>query len=91
MIGCTARSPDAGFEVTRPEGTFYLWGRAPGGDAQAFCDALEARGVYVMPGTLFDQPHHFRISLTATMAMIDLALPHLIDVARSLNGAAVTP
>src|SRR5690606_6389384 len=58
---------DASFEVTRPEGTFYLWGRAPGGDSVAYCDALAARGVYIMPGTLFDQPHHFRISLTGTM------------------------
>lgn len=71
----------AGFEVTRPEGTFYLWGRAPGGDAEAFCAALETRGVYVMPGTLFAQPHHFRISLTATMEMIDGAIPHLVEVA----------
>ena len=75
---------DAGFEITRPEGTFYLWGRAPGGWAQPFCDALAARGVFVMPGTLFDQPHHFRISLTATMDMIDRALPDLIDVAEGL-------
>jgi aspartate aminotransferase len=74
---------DAGVDVTRPEGTFYLWGRAPGGDAQAFCDALAVRGVYVMPGTLFGQPHHFRISLTATMTMIERALPHLLEVAAS--------
>jgi aspartate/methionine/tyrosine aminotransferase len=81
---------DAGLEVTRPEGTFYLWGRAPGGDAIAFCDALAQRGVYVMPGTLFDQPHHFRISLTATMPMIDEALPHLLQVAEEL-AARATP
>lgn len=76
---------DAGYQVALPEGTFYLWGRAPGGDAQSFCDALEARGVYVMPGTLFGQPHHFRISLTATMAMIDRAIPHLVEVAANLG------
>lgn len=75
----------AGFEITRPEGTFYLWGRAPGNDAQAFCDALSARGVYVMSGTLFDQPHHFRMSLTATMEMIERALPAILDVAAGLR------
>lgn len=79
---------DAGLEVTRPEGTFYLWGRAPGGDAVAFCDALAERGVYVMPGTLFDQPQHFRISLTATMEMIEAALPHLLDVIAVSRGEA---
>ncbi|KQP71725.1 aminotransferase [Microbacterium sp. Leaf288] len=77
---------DAGYEVTRPEGTFYLWGRAPAGDAQAFCDSLEERGVYVMPGSLFEQPQHFRISLTATMRMIDRAIPHLLDVAPDRDG-----
>jgi aspartate/methionine/tyrosine aminotransferase len=77
---------EAGVEVTRPEGTFYLWGRAPGGDGQAFCDALAERGVHLMPGTLFDQPHHFRISLTATMETIERALPDLVDVARRLGG-----
>lgn len=71
----------AGVEVTRPEGTFYLWGRAPGDDADAFCNALFARGVYLMPGTLFDQPHHFRISLTATMDTIERALPAILEVA----------
>ena len=69
---------DAGYTLTRPEGTFYLWGRAPGGDGAAFCEALVARGVYLMPGTLFDQPEHFRISLTATMDMIERALPMLV-------------
>lgn len=65
----------AGLDVTRPEGTFYLWGRAPGGDATAFCEGLAARGVLFMPGTLFERPEHFRISLTATMEMIEGALP----------------
>lgn len=76
---------DAGIEVTRPEGTFYLWGRAPGGDGDAFCDALAAHGVYLMPGRLFDQPQHFRISLTATMEMIDQALPRILEVAGQLR------
>lgn len=79
---------EAGVQVTRPEGTFYLWGRAPGGDGRVFCDALAARGVYVMPGDLFDQPHHFRVSLTATMPMIDQAIPHMVDVARELAQAS---
>ena len=72
---------DAGYELTRPEGTFYLWGKAPGGDEEAFCASLEDRGVYVMPVSLFDQQHQFRISLTATMTMIDRAIPHLVEVA----------
>jgi len=71
----------AGYTLTRPEGTFYLWGRAPGGDATTFCAALADRGVFVMPGTLFDQPAHWRISLTATMETIERALPVLEEAA----------
>ena len=74
---------DAGYTLTRPEGTFYLWGRAPGGDAQVYCDGLAERGVHLMPGTIFDRPEHFRISLTATMDTIELALPALIEAASS--------
>ncbi len=36
-----------------------------------------------MPGTLFDQPEHVRISLTATMGMIEEALPHIVEVAKA--------
>jgi aspartate aminotransferase len=64
-----------GYRMTRPEGTFYLWGAAPGGDAVRFADALAARDVFVMPGTLFERPGDFRISLTASADMIERALP----------------
>jgi len=30
-----------------------------------------------MPGTVFNRPEHFRISLTATMETIERALPSL--------------
>lgn len=74
---------DAGYSLTRPEGTFYLWGSAPGGDSQAYCDALATRGIHLMPGTIFDRPEHFRISLTATMDMIERALPDLVAAAQT--------
>lgn len=64
-----------GYRMTRPAGTFYLWGRAPGGDALAFTHKLAELGVFVMPGTLFDRPADFRISLTGSAAMIEASLP----------------
>ncbi|WP_112321376.1 aminotransferase class I/II-fold pyridoxal phosphate-dependent enzyme [Oceanibium sediminis] len=66
-----------GYEMTRPEGTFYLWGQAPGGDGDAFTTRLQQSGVYVMPGSVFDRPTDFRICLTATDDMIEGALPAL--------------
>ena len=38
--------------------------------------------VYLMPGTVFDRPEHFRISLTATAETIERALPDLVAAAR---------
>lgn len=64
-----------GYDVTKPEGTFYLWAKAPGGHAEAFCDKLARNQVYAMPGTLFDCPADFRICLTATRETIERALP----------------
>ncbi len=70
-----------GYDITEPEGTFYLWGRAPGGDSLKFSQALADRGVRVMPGTLFDCPAHFRICLTASADMIEAALPAFQEAA----------
>lgn len=64
-----------GYKMTKPEGTFYLWGRAPGGDSAAFSEHLRESGVYVMPGTVFDRPTDFRLCLTATDEMIENSLP----------------
>lgn len=64
-----------GYSMTKPQGTFYLWGRAPGGDSIGFTRRLADQGVFVMPGTLFDRPADFRISLTGTADMIEASLP----------------
>lgn len=73
---------DSGYGVLPSEGTFYLWCRWPEGDADARWNALADRGVFVLPGSLMRTPTHFRISLTASDAMVDRALPHFVEVAR---------
>ena len=43
-----------GWEVVRPEGTFFVWAKAPGGDAVAFAEQLRERArVAVAPGDGF--------------------------------------
>lgn len=64
-----------GFRMTRPQGTFYLWGQAPGLDSVTFARQLAKQNIFVMPGTLFDRPREFRISLTANDDMIEAGLP----------------
>jgi len=65
----------AGYQLRRPEGTFYLWVRSPDPDDRAFCRRLAERQVLVLPGTVFEVPGYFRVSLTANNEMIERALP----------------
>jgi aspartate aminotransferase len=71
----TAALTRAGFEVLRPEGTFYLWSRWPPGDPERHWNALADRKVFVMPGSLMNSPAYLRISLTASDRMVEQALP----------------
>jgi aspartate aminotransferase len=71
----------SGCQVTNPEGTFYLWGRWPG-DPERLWNDLADRDVFVMPGTILGAPDCFRISLTASDAMVDAALPVFGEVLR---------
>ncbi len=73
----------AGYQALRPEGTFYLWSRWPEGDTEKFWNALADRDVFVMPGAIMNAPRHFRISLTASDAMVERALPAFADVGKS--------
>jgi aspartate aminotransferase len=67
----------AGYSVETPEGGFYLFPKTPIPDAIEFCDWLAERRVYTLPGEVFERPGHFRLSLTASDAMVERALPHL--------------
>jgi aspartate aminotransferase len=63
-----------GYEVTRPEGTFYLMVRSPDPDDFAFTERLAGFGALVLPGTIVESPGWFRISLTANDAMVERGL-----------------
>jgi aspartate aminotransferase len=65
----------SGCDVLPPEGTFYLWCRWPPGDHEAQWNFLADKDVFVMPGRIMNAPEYFRISLTASDAMVEKALP----------------
>lgn len=71
----TSALREAGFDVLAPEGTFYLWARWPAGDAARLWNALADKDVFVMPGEVLGAPGYLRISLTASDAMVEKALP----------------
>jgi aspartate aminotransferase len=66
---------EMGYEVSRPEGTFYLMVRSPDPDDLAFTDRLAGMGALVLPGTIVECPGWFRISLTASDEMVERSLP----------------
>ncbi len=65
---------EMGYEVTRPEGTFYLMVRSPDADDMAFAARLAALGALVLPGAIVESPGWFRISLTASDEMVERGL-----------------
>ena len=65
----------SGHVVLPPEGTFYLWVRWSSEDPERQWNALADHGVFVMPGSIMNARDYFRISLTASDAMIARAVP----------------
>ncbi len=62
---------ELGYEVTRPEGTFYLMVRTPEPDDLAFAERLAELGAIVLPGRIVECPGWLRVSLTASDAMVE--------------------
>jgi len=79
---------DAGYSLIRPQGTFYLFARAPGGDGDAFFDCLADRDVFIMPGSIMKMPQHFRLCLTANDDMVERSLPAFREAARKMGEIA---
>ena len=55
---------DAGIRFAMPQGAFYFFPEAPGGDDQAFVQALLAQNVLAVPGEGFGFPGYFRLSFS---------------------------
>ena len=51
-----------GYEFIKPDGTFYLFPKAPGGDDVEFVKALTRRKILTVPGRGFGWPGNFRIA-----------------------------
>lgn len=64
-----------GYECPRPNGAFYLFAKAPGGDAQAFSDRAKRENLLVVPGGDFGCPDYFRASTCVSYDMIVRSLP----------------
>ena len=64
-----------GYDCVHPDGAFYMFVKAPGGDAKAFSDAARAHDLLVVPGGDFGCPDYFRVSTCVSYDMICRSLP----------------
>ena len=64
-----------GFSVVPPSGAFYLFIKAPGGDANAFCERAKEQEILLVPSDDFGCPGYVRLSYCVTTEQIERALP----------------
>ena len=64
-----------GYEVANPDGAFYLFVKAPGGDANAFSEKAKEKDLLLVPGDGFGCPGYFRLCYCVSYDMIRRSLP----------------
>ena len=71
-----------GYEMAKPDGAFYLFIKAPGGDAVAFSEKAKAKELLIVPGDGFGCPGYFRICYCVSFDMIQRSLPVFAELIR---------
>ena len=64
-----------GYEMAKPDGAFYLFVKAPGGDAVRFSELAKAKDLLLVPGDGFGCPGYFRICYCVSYDKIVRSLP----------------
>ena len=71
---------EMGYEMAKPDGAFYLFIKAPGGDANAFSEKAKLRDLLLVPGDDFGCPGYFRICYCVSYDMIQRSVPVFRDL-----------
>ncbi|MGN0165194.1 MAG: pyridoxal phosphate-dependent aminotransferase [Lachnospiraceae bacterium] len=64
-----------GFTCVKPQGAFYLWVKAPGGDDVAFVEAAKKYHLLIVAGKGFAGPGYVRLAYCVDKEMIKRSLP----------------
>ncbi len=72
----------AGYQVAKPDGAFYLFVKAPGGDANAFSEFAKTKDVLLVPGDGFGCPGWFRLCYCVSYDQIVRSLPIFAQMIR---------
>ncbi|MDA0797799.1 MAG: pyridoxal phosphate-dependent aminotransferase [Chloroflexi bacterium] len=79
---------EAGYEVFKPEGAFYMFPKSPVEDEMVLVEALQRHGVLVVPGRGFGMPGYFRISYCVDQHVLEGAVPGFQAVAKELGASS---
>jgi len=64
-----------GYECAKPDGAFYLFVKAPGGDAKAFSEKCKKKNLLVVPSDDFGVEGYFRLCYCVSRDKIERSLP----------------
>lgn len=78
---------DAGFEAVKPEGAFYLFPKAPGGDDLKTVEVLQEENILAVPGRGFALPGYFRLTYCVGEETIERSLAGFKRAAEKLIGS----
>ena len=76
---------EMGYEMVTPGGAFYLFPKSPIPDDVAFVRAAQAERLLLVPGSGFDGPGYFRISLAVSEDVVERSLPVFDKVMRKFR------
>ena len=72
-----------GYEMAKPDGAFYLFIKAPGGDAAAFSEKAKQKDLLLVPGDGFGCPGYFRICYCVSLDKILRSLPIFAELIKA--------
>lgn len=75
-----------GFDVVKPEGTFYIFPKALEEDAVAFCQKALAYDLVLVPADTFGCPGYFRMAYCIDTEKVERSLPVLRKFAKEVYG-----
>ena len=77
---------EAGYEVAKPDGAFYLFVKSPLADAQAFSELAKKKDVLLVPGDGFGCPGWFRLCYCVSYDKIVRSLPLFAELMKEAQG-----
>ena len=72
-----------GFNLTFPQGTFYIFPKSPIPDDVAFVNEALSENILLVPGSGFGRAGYFRIAYCCTEETIQRSFPHFEKLARN--------